>query len=93
MDALELTRDLDAFARRYRYDLCGQLFLERPSEEEEEQGGGGVAGGGRHLNTVGVAQVDSAVRVHGTGIVNTAVRRGGGVDKTDDFEDLQFPKF
>jgi WASH complex subunit 7 len=55
-------RNIHVFVSCFRYNLNTQIFLEMGSTHE-----------GKHLNTIGIRHIAASIRVHGLGIMNTAV--------------------
>ena len=59
---LQITRNIHVFVTNFRYNLNSQIFVES-----------GAATEGKHLNTIGIRHIAASIRVHGAGIMNTAV--------------------
>ena len=62
LDVLQIMRNIHLFVRNFRYNLHNQIFVESGGAHE-----------GKHLNTIGIRHVAASIRVHGAGIMNTAV--------------------
>ena len=62
LDVLQIMRNIHVFVRNFRYNLHNQIFVESGGAHE-----------GKHLNTIGIRHVAASIRVHGAGIMNTAV--------------------
>ena len=62
LDVLQIMRNIHIFVANFRYNLNSQIFVES-----------GSATGGKHLNTIGIRHLAASIRVHGSGIMNTAV--------------------
>ena len=62
LDVLQIMRNIHVFVSSFRYNLNQQIFVES-----------GSATDGKHLNTVGIRHIAASIRVHGHGMMNTAV--------------------
>ncbi|XP_050426323.1 WASH complex subunit 4 [Adelges cooleyi] len=62
LDVLEIMRNLNEFVSTFSYNLSNQIFIENHSTS-------------KHLNTINIRHMSNSIRIHGTGILSTAVNK------------------
>jgi WASH complex subunit 7 len=61
MGLLEISRRLNAFVSRFKYNLQSQFYVEMTNEQS------------KHVHSISISHINSSLRTHGAGIVSTVI--------------------
>ena len=61
MDLLAISKKLNTFISRYKYNLHSQFYVEITNESS------------KHVHTLAISHIKSSLRTHGAGIISTTV--------------------